>query len=27
MDRIIHWDGRRVPDELRDLPPGSYAID
>ena len=26
MDRIIHWDGNRVPDELRDLPPGSYAI-
>jgi hypothetical protein len=26
MDRIIHWDGSRVPDELRDLPPGSYAI-
>jgi hypothetical protein len=26
MDRIIHWDGNRVPDEPRDLPPGSYAI-
>ena len=26
MDRIIHWDGTRLPDELRDLPPGSYAI-
>ena len=26
MDRIIHWDGSRLPDELRDLPPGSYTI-
>lgn len=26
MNRIIHWDGSRLPDELRDLPPGSYAI-
>jgi hypothetical protein len=26
MDGIIHWDGSRVPDELRNLPPGLYAI-
>ena len=24
--RVIHWDGRRIPQELRDLPPGSYAV-
>lgn len=23
---IITWDGHRIPDELRDLPPGRYAI-
>lgn len=26
MDGIIHWDGSRVPDALRNLPPGLYAI-
>lgn len=24
--KVITWDGRRVPDELHDLPPGRYAI-
>jgi hypothetical protein len=24
--KIITWDGSRLPDELRDLPPGRYAI-
>jgi hypothetical protein len=24
--KIITWDGNRLPDELRDLPPGRYAI-
>lgn len=24
--RIITWDGSRLPDELRDLPPGRYAL-
>lgn len=23
---VINWDGRRVPDELRKLPPGQYTI-
>lgn len=23
---VINWDGRRVPDELRKLPSGQYAI-
>jgi hypothetical protein len=26
IDGVIHRDGSRVPDELRDLPPGSCAI-
>ena len=25
--KIITWEGSRLPDELRDLPPGRYAID
>ena len=25
--KIITWDGSRLPDELRDLPPGRYAIE
>jgi len=24
---LIHWDGTHVPDGLRRLPPGSYAIE
>jgi hypothetical protein len=24
--KIITWDGERIPDEFRDLPPGRYAI-
>lgn len=24
--KIITWDGSRLPDELRDLPPGRYAL-
>ena len=24
---VIHWDGSHVPDELRKLPPGRYAIE
>lgn len=24
--KIITWDGSRLPDELRNLPPGRYAI-
>ena len=24
--KIITWDGKRIPDELRDVPPGRYAI-
>jgi hypothetical protein len=24
--KIITWDGSRIPDELRDLPPGRYTI-
>ena len=24
--KIITWDGARIPDGLRDLPPGRYAI-
>ena len=24
--KIITWDGTRLPNELRDLPPGRYAI-
>lgn len=23
---VIHWDGHRIPQELHDLPPGSYAV-
>jgi hypothetical protein len=26
MDGIIHGDGSRVPGELRNLPPGLYAM-
>lgn len=24
--KIITWDGSRLPDELRELPPGRYAL-
>jgi hypothetical protein len=24
---LIHWDGTHIPDGLRKLPPGSYAIE
>jgi len=24
---VIHWDGTHVPEELRKLPPGRYAIE
>ncbi len=24
--KVINWDGTRIPDELRDLPPGRYAV-
>ena len=24
---VIHWDGSHVPEELRKLPPGRYAIE
>jgi hypothetical protein len=23
---IVHWDGAKLPDELKDLPPGRYAL-
>ena len=25
--KVIHWDGRRIPEELQKLPPGRYAIE
>jgi hypothetical protein len=25
--RVIHWDGSRIPEELRELPPGRYAVE
>ena len=25
-EMVIHWDGKRVPKELRDLAPGRYAL-
>ncbi len=24
--RVLHWDGRTIPEALRELPPGTYAI-
>ncbi len=24
---IIDWDGRKMPDQLRDLPPGRYLVE
>ena len=25
--KVIQWDGTHIPEELRDLPPGRYAIE
>lgn len=25
--RVIYWDGSRMPEELRELPPGRYAVE
>ena len=25
--KIIHWDGSHIPEELRKLPPGRYAVE
>jgi len=25
--KVIHWDGRRIPEELQKLPPGRYTIE
>ncbi len=25
--KVIRWDGRHVPEELRNLPPGRYAVE
>jgi quercetin dioxygenase-like cupin family protein len=25
--RVVHWNGRDVPDELRELPAGSYVLE
>ncbi|MFZ5469230.1 MAG: hypothetical protein ACOZIN_07290 [Myxococcota bacterium] len=27
MSRVIDWDGKNVPDEMRSLPPGRYVVD
>ena len=25
--RVVHWNGKDVPDELRDLPAGTYVVE
>ena len=25
--KVIHWDGTQIPEGLRDLPPGRYAVE
>jgi hypothetical protein len=27
MARVLKWNGRDVPDELRELPPGRYVVE
>lgn len=27
MVRVFHWNGKDVPDELRELPPGDYVVE
>ncbi len=27
MSRIVEWDGKNVPEEMRTLPPGRYVIE
>lgn len=27
MSRVVRWNGRDVPDELRELPPGRYVVE
>jgi hypothetical protein len=27
MSRVLKWNGRDVPEELRELPPGSYVLE
>ena len=27
MSRVVDWDGRNIPDELRKLPPGRYVME
>ncbi len=27
MVRVLEWNGRDVPDELRELPPGRYVVE
>lgn len=27
MARVLHWNGKDLPDELRDLPAGRYAVE
>jgi len=27
MSRVLDWDGKNIPDELRRLPPGRYVLE
>jgi hypothetical protein len=27
MVRVLHWNGKDVPEELRELPPGDYVLE
>jgi hypothetical protein len=27
MSRVVNWDGKNVPDEMRSLPPGRYVVE
>jgi hypothetical protein len=27
MNRVLKWNGRDLPDELRELPPGRYVVE
>lgn len=27
MARVVEWDGKNVPDEMRSLPPGRYVVE
>lgn len=27
MVRLLHWNGKDVPEELRELPPGDYVLE